>query len=101
MSDGVWQGVRASSRLRAHVRADGYSEVLRGRYRIEQVFGSVKGAYGSDVGSRSWRGARVWVWGMLVLWNLVGLVQVGGDEVFVCLFVWLPRFFEQPQLPLP
>ena len=37
---------------------------------------------------------------MLVLWNLVGLVQVGGDEVFVCLFVWLPRFFEHPPNPL-
>ena len=70
---------------------------MRGRYRIEQAFGSVKGAYRSSVGSRSWRGVRVRVWGMLVLWNLVGLVQVGGDKVFVCLFVWLPRFFEHPQ----
>ena len=97
VSDGVWQRARASSRLRARARAEACPEVLRGRYRIEQVFGSVKSAYGSYVGSRSWRGARVWVWGMLVLWNLVGLVQVGGDGAVVCLFVWLPRFFEHPQ----
>ncbi len=90
VSDGVWQ----------RARAEAHPEVLRGRYRIEQVFGSVKGAYGSYVGSRSWRGARVWVWGMLVLWNLVGLVQVGGDGVVLCLFVWLPRFFEHPLIPL-
>ncbi|MFN7016855.1 MAG: transposase, partial [Fimbriimonadales bacterium] len=61
-----WSPVaRASSRLRA--RAEAHPEVLRGRYRIEQVFGSVKGAYGSSVSSRSWRGARCWVWGILVL----------------------------------
>ena len=48
------------------------------------------------MGSRSWRGARVWVWGMWVLWNLVGLAQVGGDGAVLCLFVWLPRFFEHP-----
>ena len=75
-----------------------YAQFRRGAEirRIEQVFGSVKGAYGSYVGSRSWRGARVWVWGMLALWNLLGLVQVGGDWVVLCLFVWLPRFFEHP-----
>ena len=38
---------------------------------MEQVFGSVKGVYGSYVGCRSWCYARVQVWGMLVLWNLV------------------------------
>ena len=38
---------------------------------MEQVFGSVKGVYGSYVGCRSWCYARVQVWGMLVLRNLV------------------------------
>ncbi len=55
--DGVWQRVRSSSWLRARARGEQYPEVLRGRYRIEQVFGSVKSAYGSYVGSRSWWGA--------------------------------------------
>lgn len=77
VSDGVWQ----------RARAEAYPEVVQGRYRIEPVFGSVKGAYGSYVGSRSLRGARHQVWGMWMLWNLVGLVQVGGTrslDVFLC-----------------
>lgn len=74
----MWQRVRSGSRLRARRRA----EVLRGRYRIEQVFGSVKGAYRSYVGARTYDGARAWVWGMWVLWNMVGLLQVGGEAIF-------------------
>ncbi|MFN3690357.1 MAG: transposase, partial [Fimbriimonadales bacterium] len=97
VSDGVWQRVRASSRLRARVRAALYPEVVRGRYRIEQVFGSVKDGYGSYVGARSWQGARSWVWGMWVLWNLVGVVQVSGERGVLCIFVWLRRFFEHPR----
>ncbi|MDM7460360.1 MAG: hypothetical protein P3X24_001735 [bacterium] len=72
-------------RLRARVEA--HPEVLRGRSRIEPVFGSVKSAYGSYVSSRSWRGTQVWVWRMLVLWNLVGLVQVGGAIGWFCVFL--------------
>ena len=30
----------------------------------------------------------------------MALEQAGGDAVVVCLFVWLPRFFEHP-LPPP
>ncbi len=63
------------------------------RYACAQVFGSVKGAYGSYVGSRSLRGARSRVWGMWVLWNLVGLVQVGGAGVFV--WVVAPMIFRK------
>ncbi len=92
VEDSVWQRVRAGSRLRARARAGLYGWALRGRYRIEQVFGSVKGAYGSVCRARSWVGARVWVWGMFVLWNMVGLVQVwGGDGLdgFVVCCVWV------------
>ncbi|GIV07121.1 MAG: hypothetical protein KatS3mg017_0323 [Fimbriimonadales bacterium] len=91
VEDSVWQRVRAGSRLRARARAGVYGWAPMGRYRIEQVFGSVKGAYGSVCRARSWLGARVWVWGMFVLWNMVGLVQVwGGDGLdgFVVCCVW-------------
>ncbi|MCS7209470.1 MAG: transposase, partial [Fimbriimonadales bacterium] len=78
--EAVWQRVRAVARA----RAEQLGEVLRGRYRIERVFGRVKGAYGGFVGARSFRGARCWVWGLWVLWNMVGLVQVGvGTGCFV------------------
>ncbi len=68
-----------------------YSWALEERYRIEQVFGSMKGAYGSVWGARSWEGARVWVWGMFVLWNMVGVVQVLGDgsDGFMVCCVWV------------
>jgi hypothetical protein len=78
------QRVRASSRLRARARAEAYPEVFGGRYRIEQVFGSVKRAYGSVWRARSWVGACCWVWGMFVLWNLAGLVGVLGDDFVMC-----------------
>ncbi len=80
--EGLWNRVRCSARLRARERGEQYACVLRGRYRIEQVFGSVKGAYGSYVGSRSWWGAALRMWGMWVLWNMVGLLRVGGVEVW-------------------
>jgi hypothetical protein len=57
-------------------RLGAYGWALGERYRIEQVFGSVKGVYGSYVGC-CWCFARVW--GMLVLWNLVPWLRVGGD----------------------
>ncbi|GIV87194.1 MAG: hypothetical protein KatS3mg054_1223 [Chloroflexus sp.] len=106
VEDSMWQRVRAGSRLRARARALVYGWALRGRYRIEQVFGSVKGAYGSVCRARSWVGARVWVWGMFVLWNMVGLVQVwGGDGLdgFVVCCVWVMGFwviFRTPSPPL-
>ncbi len=100
--EGLWNRVRCSARLRARGEQDAW--VLRGRYRIEQVFGRVKGAYGSDVGSRSWWGAALRMWGMWVLWNRVGLLRVGGVEVWgllksESLFVWVRvrGFFEHPQ----
>ncbi|GIV08966.1 MAG: hypothetical protein KatS3mg019_1057 [Fimbriimonadales bacterium] len=89
VEDSMWLRVRAGSRLRARSRALVYGWAPMGRYRIEQVFGGVKGAYGSVCRARSWLGARVWVWGMFVLWNMVGLVQVVGDGSFLCwLWVW-------------
>lgn len=39
-------------------RSRWYGWALRARYRREPVFGSVKGAYGSYVGCRSWVQAR-------------------------------------------
>ncbi|GIV21640.1 MAG: hypothetical protein KatS3mg023_3391 [Armatimonadota bacterium] len=95
---GLHQQVRADARLRARLRAEQYGWALGERYRIEQVFGSVKSAYGSVWRARSWEGARVWVWGMFVLWNMVGLVQVLGGVCFLCwLWVWwVTRFFEHP-----
>jgi hypothetical protein len=68
-----------------------YGWALGARYRVEQVFGSVKGVYGSYVGCRCWGYARVWVWGMLVLWNLVQWLRVGGDRgdcLCVVFVVW-------------
>jgi hypothetical protein len=66
------QRVRAQSRLRALGRLERYGWALRERYRIEQVFGSVKRAYGSYLGCRgAERGVeRVGVWGVGVEWLL-------------------------------
>ncbi len=105
MRDGVWQRVRSSARWRARGRGEQYPEVLRGRYRIEPVFGSVKGAYGSYVGARSWWGAVVRVWGQWVLWNRVGLLRVGDVEVWGLLkcggcWLWVMGFFEHSLLVL-
>ncbi len=75
--DGVWQWVRSSARLRARVRGERYAGVLRVRYRIGQVFGGVKSAYGSSVGLRSWWVGVLRVWGLWVLWSRVGLLWVG------------------------
>ncbi len=103
--EGLWQRVRSSARLRARARGEQYPEVLRGCYRIEQVFGSVKSAYGSYVGSCSWWGAVLRVWGMWVLWNRVGLLRVGGVAVWGLLkcggcWLWVMGFFEHPPYPL-
>ncbi len=105
--EGLWNRVRCSARLRARARGEQDACVLRGRYRIEQVFGSVKGAYGSYVGSRSWWGAVLRMWGLWVLGNMVWLLRVGGVEVWgllksESLFVWVRvrGFFEHPQHPL-
>jgi len=82
---GLRQGVRDKACVRALER-------LGERYRVEQVFGSVKGVYGSYVGCRSWKYARVQVWGMLVLWNLVQWLRVGGgagDFWCLVLVMWM------------
>ncbi len=85
------QRVRAGSRLRVQERAAVYSWAFGGCYRVEPVFGSVTGAYGSVWRARSWEGARVW--GLFVLWNMVGLVRVLGDgsdgfDGFMVCCVW-------------
>ena len=77
---GMRQAVRDTARVRALGRVAAYGWALGARYRVEQVFGSVEGVYGSYVGCRCWCYARVWVWGMLVLWNLVQWLRVGGDR---------------------
>ncbi|GIV15375.1 MAG: hypothetical protein KatS3mg022_0810 [Armatimonadota bacterium] len=38
--------------------------------------------------ARSWVGARVWVCGMFVLWNLVGVVRLAGDGSFLW-WLWI------------
>ena len=52
---------------------------MRARYRVDVVLGRVKGAYGRDVGGRGWCDARVPMWGLLELWELVQCLGVGGD----------------------
>ena len=81
---GVRQGVRDAARVRVLERLGAYGWALRERYRIEQVFGSVKGVYGNYAGCRRWAYARVWVWGMLGLWNLMQWLRVGVTEAIVC-----------------
>jgi hypothetical protein len=72
--------VRVEAGMRQAVRDTARVRALGARYRVEQVFGSVKGVYGSYVGCRRWCYARVQVWGMLVLWNLVQRLRVGSDR---------------------
>ena len=68
------------------------------RYRIEQVFGSIKRAYGSYVGCRGVGYALVCVGCSLVLWNRVqylgvkGGLGVGGGDVF-WVGVWVVWFW--------
>jgi hypothetical protein len=79
----LYQSVRAPSRLRAWGRLGEYGWALKERYRIEQVFGSVKGAYGSYMGCRRVAYVRVRVWGQLVLWNMVQYLRVRGGGIFL------------------
>jgi hypothetical protein len=59
---------------------------LRERSRIEQVFGSVKSAYGSYLECRREASVMVRVWVQLVLWNKVQSLRVkaGGGGFFCC-----------------
>jgi len=91
----VEAGMRQAARDTARVRALGcvaaYGWALGERYRVEQVFGSVKGVYGSCVGCQCWCYARVQVWKILVLWDLVQWLRVGGeggDCLRVVFVVW-------------
>jgi len=89
---GLRQGVRDKARVRALERLEEYGWALGERYRVEQVFGRVKGVYGSYVSGRRWEYARVKVWEMLVLWNLVQWLRVGGgsdDFYCVVLAMWV------------
>jgi hypothetical protein len=79
----LYQSVRAPSRLRALGRLGEYGWALKERYRIEQVFGSVKRAYGSYMGCRRVAYVRVRVWGQLVLWNMVQYLRVRGGGIFL------------------
>jgi hypothetical protein len=101
------QQVRTKSRLRAWVRWAVYGWALGEHYRIEPVFGSIKRADGSYVGCRGWCDARVQMWEMLVLWNLVQCLRVGGDGFdFLCVVLVLEevrvqeRYFRTPSLQL-
>jgi hypothetical protein len=85
------QAARDTARVRALGCVAAYGWALGERYRVEQVFGSVKGVDGSSVGCRRWCYARVQVWRMLVLWNLVQWLRVGddrGDCLCVVFVVW-------------
>jgi hypothetical protein len=95
---GLHQGVRAPSRLRALSRLEEYGWALRERYRIEDVFGSVKGAYGSYSEGRSYRNACMDVYRKFVLWNMVKLLEVLGEKGLRCLLLWcwLRLIFEHP-----
>ena len=69
------------------------------------MFGSVKGVYGSCVGCQCWCYARVQVWKILVLWDLVQWLRVGRVMgVIVCVWFSLcgaiecrKGIFEHPQ----
>ncbi|MCL6476735.1 MAG: transposase [Firmicutes bacterium] len=65
--DGLWQCVRSDARCRARLRSQQYSWAFRERYRIEQLFGSVKGAYGS--------GAVRWGWQFFVVFMDTGCLH--------------------------
>ncbi len=82
------QRVRAKSRLRALARLEEYGWALGERYRIEPVFGSIKSAYGSDIGCRRVGYALVRVWCWLVLWNRVQYLRVRGVDIFCLVFGW-------------
>jgi hypothetical protein len=45
---------------------------------VDVVLGRVEGAYGRDVGGCGWCDARVQMWGLLELWELVQCLGVGG-----------------------
>jgi hypothetical protein len=72
------QRVRAQSRLRALGRLERYGWALRERYRIEQVFGSAKRAYGSYLGCR---GAECGARGCMGRWCGVAIVRGAGVGV--------------------
>ena len=84
--DTVWVRVRSEVRKRAHEKAMRDEGIMRGRYRIEQVFGSIKRAYGSYLEVRTERMARLLVLGMFIMWNLVGVLLWGGGFLFFVLF---------------
>jgi hypothetical protein len=99
---GLHQGVRAPSRLRALSRLEAYGWALRERYRIEGLFGNVKGAYGGYSESRTYRNACVDVYARFILWNMVKLLEVMGEKGLVCLWLcwWQRLILEQPPSPL-
>jgi hypothetical protein len=82
----LYQRVRAKSRWRALARLEAYGWALGERYRIEQVFGSVKSAYRSSIGCRRVAYVMVGVGCPLVLWNRVQYLRVKGGGVFCCVY---------------
>lgn len=68
--------VRSEVRIRANQRAKEHESILKGRYRIEQVFGSIKSAYGSYLDVKKGYMAKLIVMGMFILWNMVGLLAI-------------------------
>jgi len=59
-------------------RVAAYGWALGARYRVEQVFGSVEGVYGSYVGCRRWCYARVLGVGDVGVVELGAVVACGG-----------------------
>ena len=68
--------VKSEERRRANQRAKEKERILKGRYRIEQVFGSIKRAYGSYLDVKGEPVAKLMVLGMFILRNMAGLLRL-------------------------
>jgi hypothetical protein len=104
---GIWQGVRAKERKEAMREWEEGKEIYRKRYKIEQVIGSLKRAYGDVCSEREKAMAKKAIIMMGILWNMAVLLATGFVG-FIFLFfkfafemVWLAnpfysdrRFFE-------
>lgn len=80
------KAVKADARKRADERAQRYKDILKGRYRIEQVFGVVKEICGSYLSVRSEKIARLMMLCMFVLWNM------GRLQGLICGYIFLFYF---------
>jgi hypothetical protein len=70
---GIWQGVRAEERKEAMREWEEGKEIYRKRYKIEQVIGSLKRAYGDVCSEREEAMAKKAIIMMGILWNMAFL----------------------------